>query len=71
MLVAWLHKPGKAKKLFGDDLDRWKYDTGNPDPLAVDQQRWVDEQFGAETLPRPDHASDLPLLGPTGMPSKR
>ncbi|HWM34260.1 MAG TPA: hypothetical protein VNR36_08495 [Pseudolysinimonas sp.] len=48
-LVRWAHKPGKAKKLFGDDLDAWKYDNSRPDPVALEQQRWAEEQLTATT----------------------
>jgi hypothetical protein len=71
MLVAWLHKPGKAKKLFADDLDRWQYDTSKPDPIALEQTRWAEQQFATETHTQVEHESDLPLLGPTSMSSKR
>jgi hypothetical protein len=71
LLVRWLHKPGKAKKLFADDLDRWRYDNSQPDPVALEQQRWAEEQFTAATHTEPDHAGDVPLLGPASTPSKR
>lgn len=61
-LVRWLHKPGKAKKLFGDDLAAWRYDTSQPDPVAAEQQRWAEEQFTAQTNVAPEHA---PLLTPS------
>jgi hypothetical protein len=64
-LVRWLHKPSKAKKLFADDLDRWRYDNTAPDPVALEQQRWAEEQFTAATNTEPEHASEVPLLGPT------
>ena len=70
-LVRWLHKPGKAKKLFWDDLDRWRYDNSQPDPVALEQQRWAEEQFTAQTNTPVEHESELPLLGPTSTPSKR
>jgi hypothetical protein len=63
-LVRWLHKPSKAKKLFADDLDRWRYDTHQPDPVALEQQRWAEEQFTATTNQAPEHAPELPLSGP-------
>lgn len=66
-LVRWLHKPGKAKRLFGDDLDAWKYDDSRPDPVALEQQRWAEEQLTAHTGAEPDHAA---LLTPT-EPVKR
>lgn len=69
-LVRWLHKPRQAKKLFADDLDRWRYDTSQPDPVAVEQQKWAEEQFTAANGQQPDHAAEL-LLGPASTPSKR
>ena len=63
-LVRWLHKPRKAKKLFGDDLDRWRYDNSQPDPVAIEQQRWAEEQFTATTHQEPERAPELPLSGP-------
>lgn len=62
-LVRWLHKPGKAKKLFGDDLDRWKYDNGQADPVLLEQQRWAEEQFTATTNTPVEHAADVPIGG--------
>ena len=62
-LVQWLHRPGRAKKLFALDLQRWKYDSG-PDPLVVQQQQWAEEQFTATTHEIPEHAPDLPLAAP-------
>ncbi|CAN5368878.1 hypothetical protein BH09ACT4_BH09ACT4_18320 [soil metagenome] len=69
LLVRWLHKPGKAKKLFGDDLDRWRYDNSQPDPVAIEQQRWAEEQFGLNNHTEVDHAAEL--LGPASTPAKR
>jgi hypothetical protein len=63
-LVRWLHRPGKAKKLFAEDLDRWRYDNSQPDPVALEQQRWAEEQFTAATNTAPEHAAELPLSGP-------
>lgn len=60
-LVRWLHKPGKAKKLFGDDLDRWRYDSSAPDPVALEQQRWAEEQFTAQSGEAPQHQPDVVL----------
>jgi hypothetical protein len=64
LLVHWLHKPRKAKKLFADDLDRWRYDNSTPDPVAIEQQRWAEEQFLATNHEAPEHAPELPLSGP-------
>lgn len=53
-LVLWLHKPGKARKLFAADLDAWSHEATRPDPLALDQRRWAEEQLmAAEAQPEP------------------
>ncbi len=70
-LVLWLHKPGKAKKLFTTDLQRWKYDDNGPDPLVVEQQKWAEEQVTATTHQPPEHASSVPIGAPetTALPA--
>ena len=67
-LVRWLHSPHKSKKLFADDLDRWRYDTGRPDPVALEQQRWAEEQFTAVANQAPEHQPEIPLLEPETKP---
>jgi hypothetical protein len=62
-LVLWLHKPGKARKLFTTDLQRWKYDDNGPDPLVVEQQKWAEEQVTATTHEAPDHAPSVAIGG--------
>jgi hypothetical protein len=62
-LVLWLHKPGKGKRLFATDLQRWRYDDQGPDPLVVEQQRWAEEQVTATTHQPPEHAPSLPVNG--------
>jgi hypothetical protein len=66
-LVRWLHKPAKAKKLFGDDVDRWRYDSGSPDPLLLDQQRWAEGQVAATTNTPTEYGHDLPLGDKTAV----
>jgi hypothetical protein len=65
-LVLWLHRPGKAKKLFGTDLARWKYEDTGPDPLIAEQQRWAEDQVTATTHEAPEHAPSLPIGTPAG-----
>jgi len=60
-LVLWLHKPGKARKLFTTDLQRWKYDDNGPDPLVVEQQKWAEEQVTATNHEAPEHAPSVRL----------
>jgi hypothetical protein len=61
-LVLWLHKPGRAKKLFTNDLQRWKYDDQGPDPLVVQQQQWAEEQVTAVNHESPEHAPSLAAM---------
>jgi hypothetical protein len=61
-LVLWLHKPGRAKKLFTNDLQRWKYDDAGPDPLVVQQQQWAEEQVTAVNHEVPEHAPSLSAM---------
>lgn len=46
-LVEWLHRPGRAKKLFAADLDRWQYADASVDPVVLEQQRWAEEHYSA------------------------
>lgn len=40
-LLEWNAKPGRAKKLFKADLERWKFDSPDPDAeLIARQQDW-------------------------------
>lgn len=61
-LVEWLHRPGKARKLFAADLDRWRYDRAESvDPVVLQQQEWAEQQFTATTHTTPDRAADVPV----------
>ena len=64
-LVLWLHKPGRAKKLFTSDLQRWRYDDNGPDRLVVEQQKWAEDQVTATTHAVPEHAPSRPITGST------
>jgi len=44
-LISWQERPGRAKKLFAQDLASWKYETGEAeDDLVVKQQEWASRQ---------------------------
>jgi hypothetical protein len=60
-LVRWVEKPGKARKLFAADLDRWRYEDGATDPVVAEQQKWAEAQFTSETNEPIEHAHDVPL----------
>ena len=49
-LLDWQARPGRAKKLFAQDLASWKYETGEAeDELIVKQQEWASRQVAEET----------------------
>lgn len=44
-LIGWQSKPGRAKKLFAQDVAAWKYDDSIPeDELLVKQREWAAQQ---------------------------
>lgn len=49
-LLAWQTKPGKARKLFAQDLAAWKYDTpAADDELLTKQREWAAQQASASS----------------------
>jgi hypothetical protein len=40
-LLSWQAKPRRARKLFGSDLDEWKYDDNSASALVSQQQAWA------------------------------
>ena len=47
-LIEWQNRPGRAKKLFRDDLARWKYEDADVDrDTAAKQKAWEAEQRAA------------------------
>ncbi|MET1043786.1 MAG: hypothetical protein ABWX59_06640 [Microbacteriaceae bacterium] len=41
-LIEWQHRPSRAKKLFKQDLEQWKYAQPSPEQeLSVQQQEWA------------------------------
>ncbi|GAB3404838.1 hypothetical protein GCM10027515_17400 [Schumannella luteola] len=65
-LIEWQNKPGRARKLFAADLDRWRYDEPQKvDPVVLQQQEWAEKQFTAATSAQPEKAAERPLSTPT------
>lgn len=57
-LIAWSEKPRSAKKLFGADLERWKYEADPTEQqLVAEQARWE-----AEHTPERESASVTPVI---------
>jgi hypothetical protein len=46
-MLDWQARPARARKLFRSDLERWKFETPDPDAeLVTKQQRWNADQIG-------------------------
>ena len=63
-LVEWQEKPGRTRKIFQSDLDRWKVSmSGSEKNLLAEQDAWTAQQhhdhFGAEPA-APVPATSLP-----------
>ena len=51
-LIEWQQQPKRAKRLFKDDLERWRFEqTQSPDPVVSRQQEWA-----ASNVETPAHA---------------
>lgn len=60
-LLEWHEKPGRAKKLFKNDLDSWAYEaTLGAETLVAQQQAWAAQQVAnnAAEAPAPASAPD-------------
>ncbi|QYH35816.1 hypothetical protein [Salinibacterium sp. M195] len=58
-LLDWQARPGRAKKLFAQDLASWKYATGEAeDELVVKQQEWASRQAAEEATQSSTAATD-------------
>jgi hypothetical protein len=44
-LIEWQQQPKRAKRLFKDDLERWRFEQAHtPDPAVSRQQEWAASQ---------------------------
>lgn len=77
-LIDWQNKPGRARRIFQSDLDRWRFEnTDTERTLIAQQDAWVaqqhHEQFApdapATTEPLPEPVSVNQGFRPTGPDS--
>jgi hypothetical protein len=66
-LLEWQKKPGRARKIFQADLERWKAQSSPSESgLRSEQDAWVasqhHQQFGADTAPssQPERSAPAP-----------
>jgi hypothetical protein len=44
-LIEWQNKPGRAKRIFAADLERWRFESATPAAqLDAEQEKWVAQQ---------------------------
>ncbi|GAA4156545.1 hypothetical protein GCM10022286_06950 [Gryllotalpicola daejeonensis] len=76
-LIEWQNKPGRAKRIFAGDLERWRFESSTPDAqLDAEQEKWVARQHhekhasaAATATPAtatPATAAPAPTAQPTG-----
>lgn len=74
-LIDWQARPGRAKKLFAQDLTSWKYETGEAeDELVVKQQEWASRQAAEKAADVNAPAADAgatPTVVAAAVPSER
>ncbi|MCU1636661.1 MAG: hypothetical protein JWQ68_1900 [Cryobacterium sp.] len=78
-LLEWQKRPGRARKVFQGDLDRWRLQGNNPAAgLAADQDAWVakqhHEQFAfssSETASNPPTRAFSPAVASPSTETQR
>lgn len=61
-LLEWQARPGRARKLFKADLERWKFESPDPDAdLIKRQQDWNADQNGTARQQSPTPGAPAPV----------
>lgn len=66
-LLDWADHPRRAKKLFAQDLERWRYETSAPDPVLAEQTKWAEERL--ESAGAPASSPAVPSSATVGAPT--
>jgi hypothetical protein len=61
-LLSWQAKPRRARKLFGSDLDEWKYDDNSTSAVVAQRQAWATQHV--EPTPPPSGAAATSAVKP-------
>lgn len=68
-LIEWQAHPGRAKKLFKNDLDSWAYEESlNDQDLAAQQRAWEAQQAAANAAGREPDAQAPNISGRAAVP---
>ncbi|MEO7016709.1 MAG: hypothetical protein ABI130_15085 [Leifsonia sp.] len=64
-LIEWQNKPGRARRIFQDDLERWRFNNTDTDRELIERQdAWVAQQHHQQFAPVPADATDAPAERP-------
>ncbi|MFF1635920.1 hypothetical protein [Leifsonia sp. NPDC058248] len=51
-LIEWQNKPGRARKIFQGDLERWRFENNDSERALIEQQdAWVAQQHHQQYAP--------------------
>jgi hypothetical protein len=51
-LIEWQNKPGRARKIFQGDLERWRFENNDTERVLIEQQdAWVAQQHHQQYAP--------------------
>jgi len=68
-LIEWQNKPGRARKIFQGDLERWRFENTDSDrALQAQQDAWVAQQHHEQFTPEPADVTTLSGLNLTREP---
>ena len=73
-LIEWQNKPGRARRIFQGDLERWRFESADPGTTVLAQQdAWVAQQHHEQyatpaaapetAAPAPSYAAAAPSAG--------
>jgi len=61
-LLEWQRRPGRARKLFAADLERFRFESNEAETELVDQQRkWAADQLAEATREAPTDSAAAPV----------
>ncbi len=70
-LLEWQARPNRARKLFKNDLERWKFESPDPDAeLVKRQQDWNADQVSARSTDAPAPTPTTTSLRPSTQPPR-
>ncbi|MEN2741910.1 hypothetical protein ABCS02_29345 [Microbacterium sp. X-17] len=73
-LIEWQNKPGRARRIFQGDLERWRFESADPNnSLVVQQDAWVaqqhHEQYAAPAAATEETVPAATYAAPAAQPS--